>query len=165
MDGLIKVMMVDDEADFCTVLKENLESTGGFEVVFTTNPLEAEDLARRECPQVILLDNVMPQRKGADIVRALKAMEETRRIPVIMVSGRGEMVYNKKADSFKWLPNTSLVKNRGEIPESKNPEALASVYGVVEYVSKPVATDVLIDVIKEVVSKNQKGPAPSAPVE
>lgn len=161
MSDKIKVVMIDDEEDLCFIVKANLEDTGRFEVATVSNPLQAEEVVRREQPEVVLLDVVMPQRKGTEVAAALKKDPALKTIPVIMVSGKGEMVYNKKKDEFRWMPNNPLVSQRGDLPEAKGAEALAQAYGVADYVSKPFTTDLLIEVITEVVNKNKKRAAPA----
>lgn len=155
-----KILVIDDEADFCLLVKENLEETQEFEVVTCSHPEETEGLLEQLRPDLILLDNVMPKRKGAEIAQALRQDPKFQRIPIIMVSGRGEMVYIKKKDQFRWMPNTPIIKERGEITNEKSPERLSHAYGVDDYVAKPFRTDVLVEVIREVLRKEQKqGPA------
>ena len=62
------------------------------EVHFASNGEEALDLARRIRPQVMVLDHMMPRKDGRAVVEELKAHEETKRIPVVILSGiaRGE---------------------------------------------------------------------------
>jgi len=176
-----KVLMIDDEPDLCLMVKNNLEGTGEFDVVITSrlvanldklvesenfslvetsllgnnssNPEQAEELCQQENPDVLLLDNVMPKRKGSDIVKALKSDSATKHIPIIIVSGKGEMVYSKKKDQFQWLPGNPAARQRGEIIDEKNPQKAAKQYGVEDYVSKPFTTEVLTTVIKEVIEK------------
>jgi len=152
----IKIMMIDDEEDLCFIVKANLEDTGLFEVVTLSDPTKAEEAVKSENPDVILLDVVMPQRKGTEVVESLKKDPETKSIPIIMVSGKGEMIYSRKKDEFKWMPNNPLVADRGDMPEAKGAEALAEAYGVSDYVSKPFTTDLLVEVINEVLSKKKK---------
>jgi response regulator RpfG family c-di-GMP phosphodiesterase len=66
------------------------------------------------------------------------------------------MVYNAKKDDYTWKPHTDLVKSRGEIPDVKRAEAFAEAYGVQDYVSKPFAIDLLINVIDDVMVKYKK---------
>src|SRR3989338_5758846 len=97
-----RIVMIDDEADMCVLVKGNLEETGEFEVVTSSDALQGEALCRQEKPDLILLDNVMPQKKGSDIVKALKKSADTREIPIVMISGKGEMIYLKKKGQFQW---------------------------------------------------------------
>jgi len=156
MPEQIKIMMIDDEEDLCFIVKGNLEDTGLFEVITLSDPTQAEAKVKSENPDVILLDVVMPQRKGTEVVESLKKDPATKHIPIIMVSGKGEMVYNRKKDEFKWMPNNPLVADRGDMPDVKGAEALAEAYGVSDYISKPFTTDLLVEVINEVLSKNKK---------
>jgi len=154
----IKLVMIDDEEALLVVVKANLEDTGEFEVVTSNDPKSAEALVQAEKPDVVLLDNVMPERSGADIIQSIKKLgSEIGKTPIVMVSGKGEMVYNKKKDEFKWMPNNPVAREMaGHLPEAKSAEALAQAYGIDDYVSKPFTTEVLVDVIKEVLSRKRK---------
>ncbi|MFH1360787.1 MAG: response regulator [Candidatus Omnitrophota bacterium] len=151
-----KIVMIDDEPDLCLLVKGNLEETGEFNVVTHSDPLTAEALIQQEKPDLVLLDNVMKGKKGSEIAQALKKKDETKEIAIIMVSGKGEMVYSRKRDQFQWLPNNPMAQSRGEIVEGKDPQVLSTAYGVDDYVSKPFTTDLLIEVINDVLKKKQK---------
>jgi len=155
-----KILMIDDEQDLCNLVKANLEDTGQFEVTTLSAPQEAEKLVAQVQPDLILMDVVMPGRKGDEIVKALKGNDTTKKIPIIMVSGKGEMVFNKDKNEFKWLPNNPMVKDRGELPEGRSAEALAEAYGVSDYVAKPFTTDLLVDVINDVLKRSAKSEPP-----
>ncbi len=152
----VKIVMIDDEQDLCALVKANLEETGEYQVVTSTDPLAAEELIRTEKPDLVLLDNVMPQKKGQEIAGRLKQEPETQNIPIIVISGKGEMVYNRKKDQFQWLPGNPMAKERGEIIDERNPERAAKAYGVEDYISKPFTTDILITVIRDVMKKARK---------
>lgn len=151
-----KVVLMDDDEGMCLMVKETLEATGEFEVATTCDPTQAENLIRQTSPQVILLDVVMPKRKGTEIIAAIKKNEEFKKIPIIVISGKGEMIYDKKKKEFKWTPNNPMVKERGALPEAKGAEALAQAYGASDYISKPFTTQILIEVINEIIAKFQK---------
>ena len=151
-----KILMIDDEKDLCELVKLNLQDTGQFEVTTLSNPLDAEKVIAQVMPDLILMDVVMPGRKGNEIVQALKKNDATKKIPIVMVSGKGEMVFNKGKNEFKWLPNNPLAKQRGELPEAKGAEALAQAYGVVDYVAKPFTTELLMEVINDVLKRTGK---------
>jgi CheY-like chemotaxis protein len=61
-----------------------------FEVVTASNGLEAQEKARRERPDLILMDIVMPQLNGIQACKALRQDPETKHIPIILVTTRGE---------------------------------------------------------------------------
>ena len=151
-----KIVIIDDEPDLCATVKNNLEAAGEFEVTGVSNPATAEQTIKQVRPDLILLDVVMPGRKGTDIVAALRKDPEFRRTPIIIISGKGEMVYNKKKNEFKWEPNNKLAKERGQLPDAKGAEALAAAYGVNDYISKPFTTDILLEVINDVLAKSKK---------
>jgi CheY-like chemotaxis protein len=151
-----KIVMIDDEEDLCLVVKENLEDTGKFSVETLSDPIQAEEFIRAHRPDVILLDVVMPGREGSKIIEALLKDEELKKIPIVVISGKGEMIFNKKKDVFKWAPNSKLVQNRGDLPDVKGAEALAEAYGVADYISKPFATNSLVMVLEDILVKYKK---------
>ena len=81
----IKVLLADDEEDVKIVLRMFLESKG-FEVCTAYDGLDAIDQAKRERPNVILLDVMMPVIDGFEVCKKLKSMPETAKIPVLMLS-------------------------------------------------------------------------------
>jgi DNA-binding response OmpR family regulator len=153
-----KILIIDDEPDFCDVVKSNLEETQEFAVQSCSNPEQAETVISQEQPDLILLDNVMPKKDGAQIAQDLRKNEKFHHIPIIMVSGRGEMVYIRKKDQFRWMPNTPIVEGRGKQVDSKNPDVLAKAYGVDDYVAKPFSTTILLQVIREVLKRSEDTP-------
>ncbi len=157
MGDKIKIVMLDDEKDLTMITKSNLEFSGKFDVVTLNDPLKIEETVIQEKPDVILLDVVMPQRKGNEIALALKSNPQTKDVPIVMVSGRGEMVYHKKKDAFKWEPNRKVVAERGDLPEGRSAESLSEAYGVDDYVAKPFSTQVLMDVIENVLAERNSG--------
>ncbi len=80
-----KILLADDEDDVKVVLKLFLE-TRDYEVVTAYDGLDAIDQVRKEKPDVVLLDIMMPVIDGFEVCRRLKADPETASIPIIMVS-------------------------------------------------------------------------------
>jgi len=78
-----KILLIDDEEDFCFFVKEDLESTGKFKVITATRGKKGILLARSEKPDLVLLDLDMPEMSGDDVVVALRDNPETDKIPVI----------------------------------------------------------------------------------
>ena len=156
MSEKVKIVLIDDDLDYCVYIKEKLEASGDFEVTTSSTPEKAEEVIRQVLPCLILLDIVMPTRKGTDIIAALKKTDDLKRIPIIVVSGKGEMVFNKKKHDFQWTPNSKIVQNRGPLPDARNAEALAEAYKVNDYLAKPFAVDVLIQIMQDVLAKAKK---------
>jgi DNA-binding response OmpR family regulator len=81
-----KVLLIDDEKDFCMFLKKNLEIRGGYSVLIANNGKDGVAAAVRNRPDLILLDIIMPGVSGFDVLKELKEREETTAIPVIMLT-------------------------------------------------------------------------------
>lgn len=81
-----KLLIVDDEPDLCRVLKKNLEAQGEFEVLTATDGTTGLKMAKKERPDLILLDIVMPDKSGAEVAEELLEHPLTRTIPIIFVT-------------------------------------------------------------------------------
>lgn len=137
--------------------KRALRLNGEFSIVVSNTAQGGEALVAQEKPDLIILDNVMPGRNGSELAKQLKKKDsEARSIPIIILSGKGEMVYQKKTDEFKWMPNNPATKTRGELPDAKGAEALAKAFGVDDYVSKPFKMETLLEVIQDVLKRTRK---------
>lgn len=84
-----KILLVDDSATLL-MMERMILGKGGYDLVTATNGEEAIAKARAERPDVILMDVVMPKMNGFDACRAIRADEEIRGTPIIMVTTRGE---------------------------------------------------------------------------
>jgi two-component system phosphate regulon response regulator PhoB len=91
MDYSDLILVVDDEADILNLLDYNLKK-GGFKVISAKDGPEAIDLATKERPDLILLDIMLPNMEGTEVLRRLKAGDSTRNIPVIMLTAKGEEI-------------------------------------------------------------------------
>jgi putative two-component system response regulator len=78
--------VVDDNAVNAALLKELLASRG-YPTVAVQSAAAAEEEIRREAPDLILLDVIMPDKTGYELCRELKDNPETRLIPVVMITG------------------------------------------------------------------------------
>ncbi|MDD5070628.1 MAG: response regulator [Candidatus Omnitrophica bacterium] len=156
-----KILVVDDETDLCALIKENLEEIAQFEIVTTSDPLIVEDLCEKEMPDLLLIDVVMPNRSGSEVIASLRKDPRTSSLPIVVMSGLGEMVYFKKKDKWRWLPNTEVVQNRGDILEEKDCRKAADAYGVDDYIEKPFSTEVLVEVLTYVLKKHNVLPESS----
>ena len=80
------ILVIDDEKDFAFFVKQNLELMGGYKVLITTNGREGLSAASRHKPDLIVLDLVMPEMSGFEVLKALKTNSATMQIPVIMLT-------------------------------------------------------------------------------
>ncbi|MCP4652471.1 MAG: response regulator [Candidatus Omnitrophica bacterium] len=81
-----KILVADDEEDLLGYLVNTLKRTN-CEIFSTTKGREALSLAKREKPDLIILDVVMPDMDGGQVASALKANPSTAHIPVIFLTG------------------------------------------------------------------------------
>jgi CheY-like chemotaxis protein len=81
-----KILVIDDEENYCRVIKKALESRGGFHVLTATRGREGIVLAKIQKPDLILLDIMMPAPTGTHVAGALSEDPDTRSIPVIFVT-------------------------------------------------------------------------------
>jgi CheY-like chemotaxis protein len=81
-----KILVVDDEADVRTYLTTVLK-THGYQTITAADGREALEIARRETPDLIVLDLQMPDQTGTDFYRRLLKQKEIKETPVIIVSG------------------------------------------------------------------------------
>ena len=82
----IKVLIIDDEVDFCYFVQKNLMQDDKFEAIFATNGKDGIKLAEKESPDIILLDLFMPDMPGEDVAIALKEKSSTANIPILYVT-------------------------------------------------------------------------------
>ena len=84
-----KIVAIEDEPDILEIIKYNLEREG-YEVHGALDGEEGLDLVRREMPELVLLDLMLPGIDGLEICRRLKYEAATRGIAVIMVTAKSE---------------------------------------------------------------------------
>lgn len=85
MNANPKVMLIDDEVDFTELLAANLEESG-FEVCQINDPTRTLREARAFLPDICVIDLVMPQMDGGDVVNALKSDPSLAATPVLMLT-------------------------------------------------------------------------------
>ena len=81
-----KILLVDDEESFCYFVKKNLELRGEFKVFTANNGEEGLEIARRERPDLILLDVLMPGMLGSDVAAKLQEDPVLAQIPVVFLT-------------------------------------------------------------------------------
>ena len=103
-----KVLLVDDEIDFVLPLKDGLEAQG-YTVFIAGDGITALEIARREIPQLILLDLTLPKLDGHGVLKSLKSEEKFRRVPVLVITAQEEIqklapTLEEGADSYYVKP-------------------------------------------------------------
>ncbi|MEK6564490.1 MAG: response regulator transcription factor [Candidatus Omnitrophota bacterium] len=83
-----KILIIEDEPDIVRMLEYNLKKEG-FRVVSAPDGQEGLRQARKQCPDIILLDLMLPEIDGLEVCRALRQERDTAGIPVIMLTAKG----------------------------------------------------------------------------
>jgi two-component system phosphate regulon response regulator PhoB len=84
-----KILVVEDEEPLCVLLRYNLEAEG-YQVETIMRGDEAEIRLRENVPDLLVLDWMLPGISGIELCRRLRIRPETERLPVIMLTARGE---------------------------------------------------------------------------
>jgi twitching motility two-component system response regulator PilH len=119
---MAKVMVVDDAYSELKLMEKILKSDG-LEVVCLSDGDRLEERMVQEQPDVLLLDIVMPNRNGYEILRSLKRDPHTKRMPVVLVSSK-----NQESD-----------------------RAWGKRQGADEYLGKPFTAEQLVTVVRQFV--------------
>jgi two-component system alkaline phosphatase synthesis response regulator PhoP len=116
-----KVLVVDDEVNITQILEFSIGAEG-FEVI------EAIEKARREQPDLIILDIMMPKIDGYEACRILKANPLTRNIPVVLLTAKGRDIDKR----------------------------LGMEVGATDYIVKPFSPNRLVERINQLLSCHKK---------
>ncbi len=115
-----KVMVIDDEPFILMMIEEKLKR-GGLNVVTLRESKGALDVIRREMPDLIILDWMMPEISGIDICKEIKTDPDLAGIPVFMLTAKGQ----------------------------EDDERLGIKCGVDRYITKPFSPRVLLELVLE----------------
>lgn len=119
-----KILIAEDERDILDLVSFSLRY-GGFEVIEAKDGLEAVEQAVSEKPALILMDVRMPRMTGYEACRKLKSMDDTKHIPVIFLSAKGQ--------------------------EQEIQQGLDA--GAEEYILKPFAPEDLVNKVREILQR------------
>ena len=117
------ILVVDDDPDLVETVAMMLESKG-CEVGRAYDGIEGEEAIKERRPDLIILDIMMPRKDGYVLCAELKAGEETRDIPVVLLTAVGEAV-----------PTTRYTHAEGMSTEAD------------DYIAKPIDTEGLWEVV------------------
>ena len=84
-----RLLIVEDEAALAELLRYNFEADG-FAVSHAATGEEAELMISEEKPDLIVIDWMLPSFSGVELCRRIRARQETRAIPILMLTARGE---------------------------------------------------------------------------
>lgn len=89
MGATPRIMVAEDEEALSVLLRYNLESEG-YTVETVLRGDEAEIALRETPPDLLILDWMLPGLSGIELCRRLRARTQTQRLPIIMLTARGE---------------------------------------------------------------------------
>ncbi len=92
-----KILLVDDEEAVLELISATLEYGGGYQFVLARDGEEALHTARRDKPDLILLDILMPKKDGYYVCQALKQDPETAHIKVIVLTALAQELDSQRA--------------------------------------------------------------------
>jgi two-component system alkaline phosphatase synthesis response regulator PhoP len=118
-----KILVVDDEVNITQILEFSIGAEG-YEVITALNGEDAIETARRELPDLIILDVMMPRIDGYEACRILKANPLTKNIPVILLTAKGRDIDKR----------------------------LGFEVGAIDYIVKPFSPNKLVDRVHELLS-------------
>ena len=130
-DGVVRVLVVDDDPAMCKLLRVMLEPKG-FSVQEVCSGARALVVTKRELPDVVLLDIIMPDIDGFDVCRELKLDATTKDIPIIFITAKIGHEHLERGMSL----------------------------GAQGYITKPFRPEVLIEKLYEVTGKGTGPGAP-----
>ncbi|MGB2868043.1 MAG: response regulator transcription factor [Bacteroidota bacterium] len=122
------ILVVDDEKDIVDMLKYNLAKEG-FSVLTAHNGKHALELAQKK-PDLILLDIMMPEMDGLEVVRQLKRAKTTESIPVLFLTAKG----------------------------SETDEIVGLELGAEDYVVKPISVGKILARVRAVLRRHEQHP-------
>ena len=111
MDKNKTIMVVDDNPDIITIVKTILEGKG-YSVLSASGGAELLNMLKGQKPDLIILDIMMPEMDGLEVLSRLKAVSETATVPVILLTAKVQYEdvlggYKLGADYYITKPFTS----------------------------------------------------------
>jgi len=95
-----KVLVVDDEIHIVHVVAIKLRNNG-YEVISADNGAEAFELACEEKPDIIVTDYQMPVMSGLELLEKLRQQDDTKDIPVIMLTARSFAISKEQQEELR----------------------------------------------------------------
>ncbi len=105
-----KILIIEDEELLCNLLQMKL-SEEGYEVSIAKDGVEGMQMIKKMKPDLLLLDIVMPNKNGFEVMEEMQTDEELKDVPVIVISNSGQPVEIDKAKELgakDWLIKTEF---------------------------------------------------------
>ncbi|HMK36933.1 MAG TPA: response regulator [Desulfomonilaceae bacterium] len=117
-----KILIIDDEPDMLAFLSTLLEDNG-YVTVTATDGEEGLAKVKSEKPDLVSLDLLMPNKTGIKMYREMRKDEETKDIPVVMVTGFAKDDV-PSMDFKEWIQKRAIKPPEGYIEKPVNQELL-----------------------------------------
>src|SRR5256886_14471699 len=128
-----RILVVEDEEALTTLLRYNLDAEG-YEVETVGRGDDADTRLKERVPDLIVLDWMLPGLSGIELCRRLRARPETRQLPIIMLTARGEETERVRglatgADDYIVKPFSvpELLARIGALLRRSKPERVAAL--------------------------------------
>lgn len=105
-----KILIIEDEKSLANLLYKKLK-TEGYEVLKAWNGKEGLDLIKKEKPDLILLDIIMPEIDGFEVMEIISKNKRLKKIPIIIISNSGQPIEISRARKLgvvDWLIKTEF---------------------------------------------------------
>ncbi|MCX5704463.1 MAG: response regulator transcription factor [Candidatus Omnitrophica bacterium] len=102
MEDKIKIPLIDDDENFCRLIKQFFQAQGGYKVLVANRGGIGTFLSKMRWhkPHIVLLDIKMPGLDGFEVLQKIRQEKTTMYMPVIMVTGVGELSAKIKAEGL-----------------------------------------------------------------
>lgn len=151
------ILIVDDDERNVILLTVKMEREG-YEVESVSNGVDALERVQTFTPDVILMDVMMPRMNGYEVLKALKSDEKTRYIPVIMLTGLGEVEnkvqgFDVGAEDYITKPFSlrevsarvrSLLRVRALQKRIRDTEKMAALGGMVDGIAHEIRNPLMV---------------------
>jgi CheY-like chemotaxis protein len=131
MQKLANISIVDDDPDVREAVKIILE-TQPYELIFASNGEECLEQVKKNRPDLIILDLLMPKKDGFEVIKELRGYQSYPRIPILVLT-----VVKKEAAGRRYELETALRMD------------------VDDYIEKPIQPDDLIDRVKRILARKK----------
>lgn len=132
MQKLANILIVDDDPDVREAVKIILE-TQPYELIFASNGEECLEQVKKNTPDLIILDLLMPKKDGFEVIKELREHPSYPRIPILVLTA-----VKKEAAGRRYELETALRMD------------------VDDYIEKPIQPDDLIDRVKRILTRARK---------
>ena len=153
------IVVIDDEKDLAALIRDILIQSQGYEVHLAYDGITGKELVFSLRPDLVLSDLVMPQIKGDQLIKEIRSNPETKHIPIILMSGLGELTLFQHHEKTKWNaqvdPDLSQDYNEKVVISEYNIKEIARALGVQGFLTKPFDFKTLVDTIAQAMRSAQ----------